>query len=83
MSKEKKPSGLPKGIRQLPSGKYEARAQVNKISINLYGHDLAALIQEFEDEKEKARTGSAQLLELSYLTRQGELKNEIKKEKHG
>lgn len=59
MSKEKKPSGLPKGIRQLPSGKYEARAQVNKISINLYGHDLAALIQEFEDEKEKARTGSA------------------------
>ena len=58
MSREKKSTGLPKGIRQLANGRYEARAQVNKKSINLYGKDLNALIQEFEDEKEKARTGS-------------------------
>ena len=54
MSREKKSTGLPKGIRQLANGRYEARAQVNKKSINLYGKDLNALIQEFEDEKEKA-----------------------------
>lgn len=58
MSKKTKSIGLPKGIRQMANGTYEARAQVNKKSINLYGKDLSTLIQEFEDEKEKARTGS-------------------------
>ena len=39
MSKKTKSIGLPKGIRQMANGTYEARAQVNKKSINLYGKD--------------------------------------------
>ena len=42
--KKKKSTGLPKGIRQLSNGRYEARAMINRKTINLYGRDLQMLL---------------------------------------
>lgn len=46
---------LPRGIRE-NKGTYEARAMINGIKITLYGSDLAALIEEFTEAKEKAKS---------------------------
>lgn len=45
---------LGKGVRQKPNGVYEARAQVNGISIAESGIDLALVVQKFQAAKEKA-----------------------------
>lgn len=45
---------LGKGIRQRTDGRYEARATVNGIKINLYNFDLKQLKKDFEAAKEKA-----------------------------
>lgn len=46
---------LPRGIRE-NKGTYEARAMINGIKITLYGSDLKALIEEFTEAKEKAKS---------------------------
>ena len=46
---------LPRGIRE-NKGTYEARAMINGIKITLYGSDLKALIKEFTEAKEKAKS---------------------------
>ena len=46
---------LPRGIRE-NKGTYEARAMINGIKITLYGSDLDALIEEFTEAKEKAKS---------------------------
>ena len=46
---------LPRGIRE-NKGTYEARAMINGIKITLYGSDLDALIEEFAEAKEKAKS---------------------------
>ena len=46
---------LPRGIRE-NKGTYEARAMINGIKITLYGSDLNALIEEFTEAKEKAKS---------------------------
>lgn len=54
MSKDLKGKELGKGIRQRKDGRYEARAIVNGISINLYNFDLKQLKKDFEYAKEQA-----------------------------
>ncbi|WP_097014944.1 site-specific integrase [Anaerocolumna aminovalerica] len=46
---------LGKGIRQRKDGRYEARASVNGININLYNYDLKQLKRDFETAKEQAQ----------------------------
>ena len=60
--KKKKSTGLPKGIRQLPNGRYEARAMINRKTINLYGRDLEKLIEDFETAKERERKGALSVM---------------------
>ena len=43
------------GIRQRKDGRYEARATVNGVTINIYGMDLKQLKREFHERKELAR----------------------------
>lgn len=43
------------GIRQREGGRYEARATINGITIDLYNTDLKQLKKEFEDAKKQAR----------------------------
>ncbi len=57
MPKDLKGKELPKGIYQRKDGRYEARALVNGIRIQLYNFNLKELKIEFEKQKEEARQG--------------------------
>ena len=61
MPKDLKGRDLPKGIYQRKDGRYDARALINGIKIQLYNNNLKELIPEFEEAKQKARE-SQQLL---------------------
>lgn len=54
MAKDLKGKELGKGLRQRKDGRYEARAIVNGININLYDMDLKALKKNFELAKQNA-----------------------------
>ena len=54
MARDLKGIELGKGIRQRGDGRYEARATVKGIIINLYNFDLKELKKDFKDAKEKA-----------------------------
>ena len=49
---------LGKGIRQRKDGRYEARAIINGVNINLYGTNLKQLKKDFEERKELAKQGT-------------------------
>ena len=57
MPKDLKGRKLPKGIYQRKDGRYEARAVINGIKIQLYNFDLKKLKSEFEKQKEEAKQG--------------------------
>ena len=57
MPKDLKGKELPKGIYQRKDGRYEARALVNGIKIQLYNFNLKELKIEFERKKEDAKQG--------------------------
>lgn len=57
MPKDLKGRELPKGIYQRKDGRYEARALINGIKIQLYNFNLKELKVEFEKRKEEARQG--------------------------
>lgn len=57
MPKDLKGKELPKGIYQRKDGRYDARAQINGIPIQVYGFDLKEVKLEFEKQKEDARRG--------------------------
>jgi len=57
MPKDLKGKELSKGIYQRKDGRYEARALVNGIRIQLYNFNLKELKIEFEKQKEEARQG--------------------------
>lgn len=57
MPKDLKGRVLPKGIYQRKDGRYEARAIVSGIKIQLYNFDLKQLKIEFEKAKDKAKQG--------------------------
>ncbi len=55
MGKDLKGKELGTGLRQRKDGRYEARAKINGIDINLYDNDLKKLKILFEKAKEEAR----------------------------
>lgn len=57
MPKDLKGRELPKGIYQRKDGRYEARALINGIKIQLYNFNLKELKIEFEKRKEEAKQG--------------------------
>ena len=57
MPKDLKGKELPKGIYQRKDGRYEARALINGIKIQLYNFNLRELKVEFEKRKEEAKRG--------------------------
>lgn len=57
MPKDLKGKELPKGIYQRKDGRYEARALINGIKIQLYNFNLRELKVEFEKRKEEAKQG--------------------------
>jgi integrase len=57
MPKDLKGRELPKGIYQRKDGRYEARALINGIRIQLYNFNLKELKVEFEKRKEEAKQG--------------------------
>lgn len=57
MPKDLKGRELPKGIYQRKDGRYEARALINGIKIQLYNFNLKELKVEFEKRKEEAKQG--------------------------
>lgn len=57
MPKDLKGRELPKGIYQRKDGRYEARALINGIRIQLYNFNLKELKAEFEKRKEEAKQG--------------------------
>lgn len=57
MPKDLKGKELPKGIYQRKDGRYEARALINGIKIQLYNFNLKELKIEFEKRKEEAKQG--------------------------
>lgn len=57
MPKDLKGKELPKGIYQRKDGRYEARASINGIKIQLYNFNLKELRVEFEKRKEEAKQG--------------------------
>ena len=57
MPKDLKGKELPKGIYQRKDGRYEARALINGIKIQLYNFNLKELKVEFEKRKEEAKQG--------------------------
>lgn len=57
MPKDLKGRELPKGIYQRKDGRYEARALINGIRIQLYNFNLKDLKVEFEKRKEEAKQG--------------------------
>lgn len=58
MPKDLKGRTLPKGIYQRKGGRYEARAVVNGIKIDIYNTDLKQLKEDFETAKQKAKEGA-------------------------
>lgn len=57
MPKDLKGRELPKGIYQRKDGRYEARALINGIKIQLYNFNLKELKVDFEKRKEEAKQG--------------------------
>lgn len=57
MPKDLKGRELPKGIYQRKDGRYEARALINGIKIQLYNFNLKELKVEFKKRKEEAKQG--------------------------
>ncbi len=57
MPKDLKGRELPKGIYQRKDGRYEARALISGIKIQLYNFNLKELKAEFEKRKEEAKQG--------------------------
>lgn len=57
MPKDLKGKELPKGIYQRKDGRYEARAVVSGIKIQLYNFNLKELKAEFKKRKEEAKQG--------------------------
>ena len=57
MPKDLKGRELPKGIYQRKDGRYEARALIDGIRIQLYNFNLKELKVEFEKRKEEAKQG--------------------------
>ena len=57
MPKDLRGRELPKGIYQRKDGRYEARALINGIKIQLYNFNLKELKVEFEKRKEEAKQG--------------------------
>ena len=57
MSNDLNGKELPKGIYQRKDGRYDARAVINGIKIQLYGFDLKVLIKEFNEAKLNATNG--------------------------
>lgn len=57
MPKDLRGKELPKGIYQRKDGRYEARALVNGIKVQLYNFDLKQLKMDFEKAKEEAKCG--------------------------
>ena len=57
MPKDLRGRELPKGIYQRKDGRYEARAVINGIRIQLYNFNLKELKVEFEKRKEEAKQG--------------------------
>lgn len=57
MPKDLKGKPLPKGIYQRKDGRYEARALINGVSVQLYNFNLKQLKIDFENAKEEARKG--------------------------
>lgn len=57
MGKDLKGKELGVGLYQRADKRYEARAMVNGIKINLYGNNLKQLKEEFEDAKAEAKRG--------------------------
>ena len=57
MPKDLKGRELPKGIYQRKDGRYEARALIDGIKIQLYNFNLKELKVEFEKRKEEAKQG--------------------------
>lgn len=57
MPKDLKGRELPKGIYQRKDGRYEARALINGIRIQLYNFNLKELKVEFEKRKEETKQG--------------------------
>lgn len=57
MPKDLKGRELPKGIYQRKDGRYEARALIGGISIQLYDFNLKKLKVNFEEAKDEARRG--------------------------
>ena len=53
MGKDLNGKNLGKGFRQRPDGRYEARAVVNGVTIDIYGNNLPQLRRDFEEEKAK------------------------------
>ena len=62
MPKDLKGRELPKGIYQRKDGRYEARALINGIKIQLYNFNLKELKVEFEKRKEEVWIKSCQIL---------------------
>ena len=57
MPKDLKGKPLPKGIYQRKDGRYEARALINGVSVQLYNFNLKQLKIDFENAKQEARKG--------------------------
>lgn len=57
MPKDLKGREHPKGIYQRKDGRYEARALISGIKIQLYNFNLKELKAEFEKRKEEAKQG--------------------------
>lgn len=62
MPKDLKGRELPKGIYQRKDGRYEARALINGIRVQLYNFNLKELKTEFERRKKEAKLGVDQKL---------------------
>ena len=57
MPKDLKGRELPKGIYQRKDGRYEARALINGVKVQLYNFNLKELKVDFEKAKEEAKKG--------------------------
>jgi integrase len=57
MGKDNKGNEIGKNLRQRPDGRYEARAKIKGVDINLYNTSLTALKKEFKEAKDNALIG--------------------------
>ena len=57
MPKDLKGRELPKGIYQRKDGRYEARALINGVKVQLYKFNLKELKVDFKKAKEKKKKG--------------------------